>query len=82
MIESVTLQTSGRVIEQLDRPAILARLSDLPYGKRRACEEAARMGGNPDHYDEVYNIVVWLPFYHQRQLWRRSAVDDMPNHEI
>ena len=63
MIKEARLETSGRIIESLDTFSILARISDLPYGKRRAVEKAADMAGDPEDYTNEYNRTIWLPFY-------------------
>jgi len=62
-IREIRAETSGRTIEALDTASILARISDLPYGKRRACEHAARMAGDPDSYTAAYNACIWVPFW-------------------
>ncbi len=62
-IREIRCETSGRTIESLDAASILARISDLPYGKRRAVEHAARMAGDPDDYNNPYNVCLWVPFW-------------------
>jgi hypothetical protein len=63
MIKEARLETSGRIIESLDTFSILSRLSDMPYGKRRAIEKAADMAGDPADYTNKYRRTLWLPFY-------------------
>lgn len=67
MIKEARLETSGRIIESLDTFSILSRISDLPYGKRRAVEKAADMAGDPEDYTNTYRRCIWLPFYFNSQ---------------
>lgn len=62
-IREIRAETSGRTIEALDTASILARISDLSIGKRRAVEHAARCAGNPDTYGAAYNACLWIPFW-------------------
>lgn len=61
-IQEVRLETSGRVVESLDQYSMMARISDLPYGKRRAVEQSALMAGDVPR-DNSYDVCLWLPFY-------------------
>lgn len=63
LISSARIETSGRIIEELDLHSILSRISDLSYGERRAVEQAASMAGNPGRYGAAYKKCIWLPFY-------------------
>jgi len=62
LIASARIETSGRIIEELDLQSILARISDLSYGERRAVEQAACMAGDA-RYGSTYKKCIWLPFY-------------------
>lgn len=62
LIASARIETSGRIIEELDLQSILARISDLSFGERRAVEQAACMAGNPKQGGS-YKKCIWLPFY-------------------
>ena len=66
LIASARIETSGRVIEELDLQSILARISDLSYGERRAVEQAACMAGDA-RYGSAYKKCIWLPFYFNAQ---------------
>jgi hypothetical protein len=61
-IQSVRLETSGRIVESMSRSDILAKISDAPFGKRKAIETAARMAGDVDD-NVVYQGIVYIPFY-------------------
>jgi len=62
LIASARIETSGRVIEELDLQSILAKVSDLSYGERRSVEQAACMGSDA-RYGGTYKKCIWLPFY-------------------
>ena len=62
LIASARIETSGRIIEELDLHSILSRISDLSYGERRAVEQAACMAGDA-RYGSTYKKCIWLPFY-------------------
>ena len=61
-LSEVRLETSGRVVESLDLYSIMARISDLPYGRRRAVEQASFMAGDIPQ-NSAYEVCLWLPFY-------------------
>lgn len=70
-IKEVRLETSGRVIESLSRENIMARLSNLPFGARGACERAARMAGDAED-NSTYKAVLYLPFFMYKNEYKYS----------
>lgn len=60
-IESITLNTSGRVIERLDKFQILARYKCLPRTRQIAVAEELMMDFRFD--TQVREAHVWIPFY-------------------
>lgn len=61
-LRSARLETSGRVIEELNPEQIMAKISNMPFGARGSCERAARMGGDPED-NVAYKATIFLPFY-------------------
>lgn len=58
-IESVTLNTSGRVVERMDRNQMFARYRALPFIRQRAvCQEIKTTVASG-----TAAVHIWLPFY-------------------
>lgn len=76
-IEEVTLSTSGRVIEKLDKFQIMARYASLPSARKQAIAE---------HYPSVTTDAIdhhiWLPFYLFRDPMRYGILTNFeePHH--
>lgn len=61
-IDSIKLESSGRVLESMSKWQILQRLSDLPAAERAAAQSAYKMGGDAPHNSE-YTASLFLPFF-------------------
>lgn len=61
-IETIKLESSGRVLESLSKWQILQRLSDLPPGERAAAQAAYRMGTDAIS-GRSYRTDLLLPFF-------------------
>lgn len=69
MVESIKLESSGRVLESLSKWQILQRLSDLPVQERAAAEESYRMNSR-DPEATPYTACLLLPFFWYKDMGR------------